>query len=421
MSFRTRGTAHLRALVLLACLAAPAAAQQAADPLPLDSAVQRALRAHPRVAAARAALLAADARTRQAAALANPSLSWQYERTSRAGAENSQHITTLQQPLALGQRAARRDAAAADAQAAAADLRAAELDVAVMTVTAYAAVLEAERRLSIATQSARAFAEAQRIVDARLAAGDASGYEQRRVQLEAARYTAVREARAVEARRARRALRALVDPAHRGDDVPFALTFDATRAPTLSDDSLLAQGLAQRPDLQAARARVEARVASARLAQWERLPVPTLVGGLKTETAAGLGALRGIAAGVTIPLPLFDRRTGARDAAAADAEQVRQELVELQRQATQEIIAASDALRSAATQLALLEPALGENAARALAAVNAAFAEGDIPLEAWLNGLRAYDEAEEAFATLRADALVRRAELARAIGQPFLD
>lgn len=420
MKFRICGATRLCWLLLLALVNAPVAAQQPRPTLPLDSAVQRALRAHPRIAASRAALDAAIARRRQAGARANPTLSWQYEQTSRAGAENSQHITTLKQPLAFGQRGARRDAATAEELAASADLRATELEIILLTTSAYAAVLEAERRHVIATRSAATFAEAVRIVEARLAAGDASGYEQRRIQLEAARYAAVREARAVEARRARRALLALVEPADANRDRDLALAFDLTLAAVPSDDSLLALGLAERPDLLAAAARVRAREAQARLASWERLPVPALAGGLKTETAAGLGSLRGIAAGVSIPLPLFDRRSGARDAALADAAEAELLLADRRRVAAQEILAAADAVRSAEVQIAALRPALGENAERALAAVNAAFTEGDISLDAWLLALRAYDEAEEAFATLRSDALVRRAELARAIGQPLL-
>jgi cobalt-zinc-cadmium efflux system outer membrane protein len=425
MKFRSRGAFRLRArsaLTLMALVAAPVAAQQQAPSLALDSAVQLALRAHPRVAAARAAVTAAEARTRQAAARANPTLSWQYERTSRAGAENSQHITTLEQPLAFGQRNARRDVAAAEQDAATADLLAAELEITFLATSAYATVLEAERRHAIATRSAAAFAEAARIVDARLAAGDASGYEQRRVQLEAARYAAVREARAVEARRARRALLALIDPAGAERDRALTLSFGIAQGtpPELGDDSLVARGMAQRPDLRAADARLRAQEAQLSLASWERLPVPTLVGGLKSETAAGLGSLRGMAAGVSIPLPLFDRRTGARDAAVADVTQAQQQLADRRQVATLEILAAADAVRSAELQLSALRPALGENAERALVAVNAAFAEGDISLDSWLLALRAYDEAEDAFALLRADAIVRRAELARALGQPSL-
>lgn len=420
MMFRIRGAIWLRALAFLSLIAAPLAAQQQAPALSLDSAVHIALRTHPRVEAARAAVIAAESRTRQASVRANPTLSWRYERTARSGAENAQHITTLEQPLAFGQRGARHDAAAAEEEAASADLLAVQLDITVLTTVLYAAVLETARRHDIATRSAAAFAEAARIVDARLAAGDASGYEQRRVQLEAARYAAVREARGVEARRARRALLALVEPASANRDRALDLSFEITPPPGYSDDSLLARGRAQRPDLRAAAARLRAQEAQARLASWQRLPVPTLAGGLKTETAAGLGTLRGVAAGVSIPLPLFDRRSGARDAAVADATQAQRQLADRQQLAALEILSAADAVRSLELQISALLPALGESAERAIATVNIAFAEGDISLDAWLLAVRAYDEAEEALATLRADALVRRAELARAIGQPSI-
>jgi cobalt-zinc-cadmium efflux system outer membrane protein len=420
MPFRTCADAGLRAFALLAVLSAPAAAQRVEPALSLDSSVQLALRAHPRVSAARAALQAAEARSRQASARLNPTLSWAYERTTRAGAENSQHITTLEQPIAHGQRAARQNTAAAEEQVAVAELRSVQQEITLLTVTAYASALEAERREQIAARSAATFAEAMRVVSERLAAGDASGYEQRRIQLEAARYAVVREARAVEFRRALRGLLALIDPSNQNLERTLALSFDAAPLPEWSNDSLLELGRVQRPDLQAAEARVMVREAQSRLAASQRIPVPTLVGGYKSETAAGLGALRGIAAGVSIPLPLFDRRQGARDAAAIDITQARMELVDRQQRATLEILSAADAARSAELQLVALRPALGENAERALVAVNTAYAEGEISLDAWLLALRAYDEVEEAYATLRADAMVRRAELARAIGQPSL-
>ena len=423
MSFRIRADARLCALTLLTVLAAPAAAQRVEPALPLDSAVQRALRAHPRIAAARANLQAAEYRTRQAGAVENPTLSWQYERTTRDGAENSQHITTIEQPIVIGQRVARRSAAMAAAQVAEAELRGVQLEITMLTTTAYASALEAETRREIATRSAATFAEALRIVSERLAAGDASGYEQRRIQLEAARYTVLREARAVEARRARRELLTLIESGSTSADIERALplSFDASPLQSaLTDDSLLTLGRTQRPDLLAARALVSAREAQARLAAWEQLPVPTLVGGYKSENAAGLGALRGIAAGVSIPLPLFDRRQGARDASDAEVASARMNLASTQQRATLEILAAADAVRSAERQLDALRPVLGESADRALAAVNAAFTEGEITLDAWLLALRTYDEVEESFATLRADALMRRAELARAVGQPSL-
>lgn len=419
MPFRSRADVGLRALALLAVLSAPAAAQRVEPVLSLDSSVQLALRTHPRIAAARAAVQSAEYRSRQAGARLNPTLSWEYERTSRVGAENSQHITTLEQPLAFGQRAARQNAASAQEQVAAAELRTVQLEITLLTATAYASALEAEQREQIAARSAATFAEAMRVVSERLAAGDASGYEQRRIQLEAARYSVVREARAVEFRRARRELLALIDPASPDRERTLALSFEAVPLPRLSNDSLLALGRLQRPDLQTAEARVVLREAQSRLAASEQLPVPTLVGGYKTESAADLGVLRGIAAGVSIPLPLFDRRQGARDAAATDVAQARLERTDREQRATLEILSAADAVRSAELQLAALRPALGENADRALAAVNAAYAEGEIALDAWLLALRAYDEVEEAYATLRADALVRRAELAHAIGQPF--
>lgn len=395
-------------------------AAAAAPSLTLDSAIARALRTHPRVQAARAQLAAAEGRRRQAGALPNPSLSWQYERTSASGAENSQHITTLEFPLAVGVRGARRDAATATVQEADAELRAAELDLMVEVSTRFAAAVASERRSALARDAAEEFIRAEGIAGERLAAGDISGYQNRRIRLEAARYRALAAAEAMARRQAQRALLVLVDPT--ADDEGEVLLLAPSRAMATAPDAIAAieaDLLAQRPDVLAARAAVQRSEALQRQLSWERVPQPTVIGGIKSENAAGLGALRGIAAGVTLPLPLFDRRSGDYLATSAASDQARALERETVRRARADIGAARDALRETVEQHAALAPALGDEAARAVASARAAYAEGEISLLEWLDAVRAYVEAERDFASLASELIIRRATLARALGQPL--
>jgi len=68
--------------------------------------------------------------------------------------------------------------------------------------------------------------------------------------------------------------------------------------------------------------------------------------------------------------------------------------------------------------VSLLWAASAESAA-ALRAAQVAYDEGEISLAEWLDAVRAYQEAEVSYATLRAESLIRRAALERAIGAPL--
>ena len=181
-------------------------------------------------------------------------------------------------------------------------------------------------------------------------------------------------------------------------------------------DSLLVLAFTNRGDLSAARLDAEAAHADATLAARERIPTPVFTAGVKTEEVSGVGDLRGIAAGIVLPLPLWDRRRGALDAAAA-TERVREaEVAQLRRRVEFEVREAVAAARAVDEQVAALASSLGAESALAISAAETAYAEGEISLIEWLDAVRAYQEAEASFALLRAESHIRRAALDRAVG-----
>lgn len=393
--------------------------------LTLDAARQAAHRASPELRAAREAVTAAAGRERQAGALLNPTLAYGREQTSRNGQTNAQDIAQFEQAVEIGgQRAARREAARLRRQAAEARLAAAVGEVDLDVARAYALAVAADHRSRLSERTATAFTEAQRVSEQRLAAGDVSGYVARRLRLEAARFAAVQAAAALERRSTRNALATLMGLPTSGSDslaLPDELPAITPSMAALSLDSLLQRAERERADLRAVV--LDAHVASeeARLTARERIPTPTLSAGYKGERVADptLGSLtgfRGIVAGLSIPLPLFDRRGGAIAAAEADARRVDAEGDLLRLRVGREVADAFDALRAAEEQRSVLEPHLGEDARLALRAVHASYAEGEITLVEWLDAVRAYQDAESIYLTLQADVVVRQAALARAVG-----
>jgi cobalt-zinc-cadmium efflux system outer membrane protein len=154
----------------------------------------------------------------------------------------------------------------------------------------------------------------------------------------------------------------------------------------------------------------------------ERIPVPTVVGGYKAEQVPGDAATwTGFVAGLSIPLPLWDRRAAARDAAVATGEAARWQAAAAERDATRELALALQEVATAEAQSAQLEPRLGPDARRALEALQIAWREGEISLLEWLDGVRAWHEAFDTYAALQAERIIRRANLARAAGLPVAE
>ncbi|MHB1263546.1 MAG: TolC family protein [Gemmatimonadaceae bacterium] len=396
-----------------------------AEPLSLSTARDAARRASPTIAAAREALAAARGRELQSGAHANPTFIYGREATSRDGQRNAQDIVSLDQPLALGLRGPRRDAARARREAAEARFVLAQLETDYEVTVAYARALAADRRARIAGEAERAFVEALRVSQQRLAAGDVAGYAHRRLRLEAARAATARAEAVLTARAARGILGSLIWDG--GTPIaPSALVLSdslvaVSEVPAV--DPLMALAARSRAELRAAAREAEAAAADARLAARERIPVPVVSAGFKTERITPQGAsaqaLGGFVAGVSAPLPFFDRRAGATEAARAEARRQLATAEAQRRRVVREVVEAHDAYRTAQEQLALLGPAVGADASAAVAAADVAYAEGEITLAEWLDVMRSYHEARASYAALQAEVLIRRAALERAVGAPL--
>ena len=430
-SSRQRWRFRLLAALLLAALAWPrlGASQVSAPssrasgaPLTLEAAHAAARRLSADLAAAREAVQVARGRERQAAAVANQVVSYGTEQTSGGGQSNRQHITSFEQLLEIaGQRAARRDAARARREAEEARFALMEGDVSFEVTRAFTTALATARQSTLADQAAREFELALRVSTERLAAGDISGYAHRRLRLEAARYAVIRAEAALKRAAARRALAALLGVAV--DSLP-PLPDSLSPPPPARDEALtalVARAAQSHPEVSIAELEFAAAIADARLASRERVPMPSLSAGYKREESAGsASSFSGFVAGISIPLPLFDRRAGAIDAAGAESRRREAVTTSLRRRIGRDAADALDAYRVAQAQQARLAGELGAEARAALTAAQVAYAEGEITLVEWLDAVRAYRETEASFASLGAEVLIRRAALERAVGAPII-
>ncbi len=404
----------MRIAIVLLMLPGLQGALTAQERLTLTRTLELAGATSPELASARAGARAAGAWARQTGAFPNPNLVFGRERASGPDGVNGQVTIHLEQRLELtGVRTAERSAASARARAADADLsRTAQLLNARVTKS-FVHLVSARRRAALSDRLRQLTDSAATIVSRQFEVGDASGFDRRRLELEAARYTAAMIAARFEADSAATDLAALIGRPGSELEVVDILP---PEGPIASIDSLLS-GLPTRADLQASELTVTAAAAEATARSRDWIPTPTMSAGYKREESAGRpGRFTGFVAGLAFPLPLWDRRSEATASRLALADRARADRDRLHRDAATEVRRLASGLRALIEQRRVLGSRLGPDADVALRAIAVAFAEGELPVAQWLDAVRAYYEAQAALVDLDAAIAGRHADLAAATG-----
>jgi cobalt-zinc-cadmium efflux system outer membrane protein len=295
----------------------PARSGQALD---LDAALGWARLARPELAAAHAAVAAAQARAEGSGRFPNPRLIARAEGAPLEGGTDAEAdlLAGVSQPLPLSdRRAAAQSLAAAELERSRARYDVAEREVAAQVVRAFATALFAQEAAARRHELAQETAALRAPIEARIAAGDATASERAHAAL------ALHDARAAEQAAERVAALARVELAAAigtPDAVPERVVgeLDALLALPLLEE--LSARLADHPALRAARADAQVAAAALELAREERVPdldVDLLYRRLGAEEANAFDV------GLSIPLRAWDRGTAAIDAARADEQAAR--------------------------------------------------------------------------------------------------
>lgn len=276
-------------------------------------------RAHnPELAQARLELQALQAAEQQAGARPSPELGLLVEDTRAATRSTTLHWA---QPIELGgKRAARQAAAGLAREQAAVALAARDADLTAGVTAAFHEVLGAQAQLG---QAEQASAVARRVTEAvrqRLRAGKVPPLEAAKAEVAEAGAQADLAAAQAALRLARAGLAALgIPPAAAATTAEG----DATALPALPDELRLAEALPDAPVLQLARLDIARRQALSDGERARRLPDLTVTLGAKRDAEAG----RTMAVlGLSLPLPLADRYSGALREALLREDQAREAL-----------------------------------------------------------------------------------------------
>lgn len=342
----------------------------------------------------------------------NPEASWSHEQVDTAGGTERQDVAVLSQRVDVsGRRGLRGDAAAKRVEAASADAALVRLDVEAEARRAFVNVLALERRASVLGAMATRVEAIADAVGRRAASGDVAGYDRRRVERERLTLLARLDVEEGALARARALLASLVGAA---DGASLSLQGDLAPAapPALHD---LIDRVAARADLRALALEAESGDLEARAAGRWFVPEVELGGGLKTVDA-GSRRDSGLAAVLTVPLPLFSRDQDERIRGEARARAARGRLA-LALDAARAELTGLHAESSRLTSAANRHAQGGDADASALCATaEAAYRGGEVGVLELVDAYRATVDASLALVDLQAAARRARIDLDRASG-----
>ncbi len=297
---------------LAAPTAAPlvvAGAVEAGDPLTLHQALAWALEKSPELAVFSMELRASEARVVQAGSRPNPEASVEFEDFAGSGDFSGTHElqTTLQlsQVIELGgKRGGRRDAAAAARELTGSEYAVKRVEVLADVTGNFISVVGGQQRLTLAREATAVAESMLGVARERIAAGKTHALEEKKAAIALARSRLAAEHAEHELASARKQLAATW-----GDtEATFASAkADLFAVRTLPEFSKLAGQIANSPEVARWTTEKRLREAEARLARTKRTPDVTISAGVRRFNGPDDNAL---VAGVTFPLPLFDRNQG---------------------------------------------------------------------------------------------------------------
>jgi outer membrane protein, heavy metal efflux system len=399
------------ATVLMATSSAAARGQEALRRVTLAEAHALFARNNAELHVARAAAVEAAALARQTAAYPNPEVSVTHEPLSGGGRSYSESYFNLSQRLQWpGTRSARQNAADRIAAAAAARLAADSSRLAFQVREAWVNAALAERSVSLLERVTEVFRSAERSAEERLREGDISAYDRRRIAIERLRYESSLADARLTASTQRRTLALLVLPG--GDELEIGPADTLGAAPPRPDlERLMGNALARRSEVAAAAAALEAARTDARAARSGRIPDATAISGWKRQSDGLAGAFLGL----SIPLPLWDRRAGDVGAADARVSAAEARRAQAERQVRNDVARALLAYEAAVARIAMLADPQVE-AADLVAIAQIAYDAGEMELVQLLDAADALREAQALEARLRADLWTSWFDLERAVG-----
>lgn len=338
----------------------------------------------PRLAIVAAKVEASRADVAAARVRPNPSISIEREEPFVDGTGLATNYLRLSVPFEIsGRRARQISAAEANVRATTSDAAQTKLELVIGGLRVFDDAARARIHVELLISARTSLVRAVEIARQRGKAGDASGYEVQRFELELAAHDDDLVSAQIELRRARTQLAALVG---RPGELDATTTLELPVSIPAAE-VLVAKAM-DRGDLRAAKLRGES--ASGRIGAAGRgwVPTPTLTAGAMT-VALGDQTGTGYVVGLGLSIPVFDRGQGDRARAVADRQIAEAEARWLERQIPTEVHVAHATLTARIEQARRLATGQLDRLDVILVAAEAAFREGNASVVELLDAHRA--------------------------------
>jgi outer membrane protein, heavy metal efflux system len=380
----------------------------------LERSIERAISVSPELDAAAARVEARRAAARQAGAWPNPTVELKADNAiarERGGDSHELSELAITQPLSLGLSAAREAAADARTLMETEALRAERLNLEYRVAGAYHRLQRAQGLLDQARQASREADDFASIAERRAAQGDISRRETLRLQLLASEAQQAIEAAEGEWQEARSAFATLLDLAPQQiDDLPALAEVPEPHPLTHWTGSLESH-----PNLQIQQANLTTILADRSVARAERLPQlgvrvfaeRDLVDG-RRESVTGIG--------LSLEIPLWDRRQGRLDELAATTTETQARLSGEHRQLLSRVQVQHQHLTHLVAQARHQRGSVLEPAREILDLSSKGYLSGELDLLALVEAMHTVRQAESRYLQLLADAWLELAALRAGAG-----
>jgi cobalt-zinc-cadmium efflux system outer membrane protein len=387
--------------------------------LTLSQAVEMAVARHPAIPAAAARMSAAEALQRQAGLRPNPAVTFESENWrawSKPAFEPGQDLDLFifgSQTLETGGKRSRRvDLAGQDYKIAELEKLVLEWKIRQDVRLAFLKALLAQRQLALLEENGRYFEQVIEYHRVRVEQGAMAEANLIRVQLEGERLRLDEQAARAEAERQRiELLRAMGMAESRADFSLEEITPAPSLAPTVSGDALLTQAREHLPGFllgEAALARARTRV------ELEKsLAKPDWALSFGYKRTAGFNT---ILAGVSVPLPLFNKNEGNIAAGELEVRRAEYSLREISARIAADISSALAGAQRRQEMLARMQKGILGQAEESLRISLAAYQEGGSDLLRLLDAQKVRNEVQLLYARTQMEYMISLAELENAVG-----
>ncbi len=382
----------------------------------LRQALSLALLQNPALATFSYEIRAAEARALQASLYPNPEVGIELENFAGSGAFSGtgemETTVFLGQPILLGgKRGKAVRTAALESDLAAWDYESARLNVFTEVRRAFVEVLSDQQRVELNEELVQLAEQLLQTIGERVKAGKVSPAELSRAQVR----LSTQQVELERARRELEAARTRLTAAWGSRNAGF------TRAAGLLDtlyaippQENLIPLLLQNPDLARFATELEQRQAVIALEDAQRIPDPTISGGVRRLNGSGDNA---IVVGVSIPLPLSDRNQGAREEARVRLSQTLREKQAVEVQLNAALLQAYSSLQNVFNEATTLRDQILPEAQKAFDTINDGYLQGRFNFLDVLDAQRTLFEARGQYLRALGDFHSITAEIERLIAQ----